>query len=358
MLTKFHFTTFIGAVFLSLMVSGLALADPPADPNPNAPKVFCFRITDMERGPGADSFRIEFEVLNWTNNSQAVGLNMAMNVGTSPGVTISGASIDPDGRGGPVGGSDIGAGVSDPIAIHSGRGRGDIPNQENDWVVKDQTDTSVTWDAQLDADKVPLGTELRNRNLLFAIDPLSLVPGLGIDALGDSAIDGGPGPYDDQGNLPGGGPPIDEIGNVLDGFVLDVDGFEVGDTLSLNWFLFKTDFEGSIDPIGTSGFGNNFGFGTFSLARIPLGGPLPGALFEGNTGFTQAPICFSIVSTTFRILPSSVASWERALPRRSAKPPTTCLKHRPTRIWLRFRNPRPFGSSLPRSFSIRQSADG
>lgn len=76
---------------------------------------------------------------------------------------------------------------------------------------------------------------------------------------------------------------------VLDGFVLDVLDFDVGEVLSLNWFL----LDGVLAPIGTATTGNPFGFGVFNLMRIPIGAPLTGPpIFFGNTGMTATPLQF------------------------------------------------------------------
>ena len=89
----------------------------------------------------------------------------------------------------------------------------------------------------------PLGTPIPNENLLFGA---GMVPGLGTDSLDDSSIDGGPGPYTPGAGEPdpqvAGAPPApDGSGNVLDGFVLEVSDFGIGDVLSLNWALLRAD---------------------------------------------------------------------------------------------------------------------
>ena len=79
-------------------------------------------------------------------------------------------------------------------------------------------------------------------------------------------------------------------GNVLDGFTLTVQDWDIGEVLSMNWFI---DNFGSF--IGTAGSGNSFGFGTMSLVRSTPDGPLPtGALFgigadagRNSAGFIQ-----------------------------------------------------------------------
>jgi hypothetical protein len=267
--------------------------------------LFCFRFTDMERIPGdleGDAFRLEFEVLNWTNRG-AEALQLGANVGTmgagDAAPMISGAGIDPDGRGGPLGGSDIGGGAFDPTAIHHGRGRGDITSALNDWSLTSISATSVQWDVVDFAGGSPAldGAPIPARNLLGSgAAAVSLVPGFGTDALGDSAVDGGPLPYAPP--SPGGGPDPAAGGNVLDGFVLDVDDWDVGEVFSLNWFLAarflgSSGFEPLLVPIGTSAGGNDFGFGTINLVRLdPTPGlppaSLPGPVLIGNTGFNQS----------------------------------------------------------------------
>jgi hypothetical protein len=132
------------------LVTALSASTATADPVPILPEVFCFRITDIGRISGLDGtdgndFVFEFEVLNWSD-TPAAGVVIASTIGTSgfgsTSPTISGIGIDADGRGGPLGGTDIdasglgltsGSGTFDATAIHSGRGRGDIPGSLNDW---------------------------------------------------------------------------------------------------------------------------------------------------------------------------------------------------------------------------------
>ena len=312
------------AAAVSMVICAPVLADPPAVTN--LPDVFCFRITDVERVAGdaeADRFLFEFEVLNWTNQ-QAAGISLATNVGTSAGVTLAAASVDPDGRGGTIGDindpafGEIGAGTFDPVSHQSGRGRGDIAGHLNDWTVLGSSPTGAVWSA-LDGTANLVGTQIPNQDLIFG-GKNGQVPGTGLDALGDTAIDGGPGPYtsgpqDGDPQVAGAPPSPDGSGNVLDGFVIDVDGFGEGDTLSFNWNLLGINGDGDGGPsltsavfdyggfcgtdpaaclfsIGTQFGGNSFGFGTISLARVATGDPLPGALFTGNSGFNQNPTTF------------------------------------------------------------------
>ena len=85
--------------------------------------------------------------------------------------------------------------------------------------------------------------------------------------------------------------------------MVQVDGLDAGDTVSFNWFLLGFEvpsleiaaIDPFLTPIGTANnFGNQFGFGTFSLARVDgaNGENLPGPLFVGNTGFNQNAFSF------------------------------------------------------------------
>ena len=288
-------------------------AAPTVSLPPEFPAVpFSLRITDLERVPAdaeGDAFRVEFEVLNWTfwNGD---GLVMSTNVGvtalegTAP--AISGASIDPDGRGGALGGNDIGPGIFDATAIHSGRGRGDIPFRQNDWHVKSQTPSFVRFD-RFDGSPVHptiTGSAIPQGRLVFPF----AVPGFGTDGLGDSALDGGPGPYVPA--SPGHGPIGGGNGNILDGFVLDVDDWDAGEVFSMNWFLATlTGASGGLESdafaaIATASGGSQFAFGALNLARVEpsMGSPagsLPGAVFDGNTGFDQSG--FSFYDTVYEI---------------------------------------------------------
>jgi len=296
------------------------VADPPAQPQ--APPVFCFRITDIERLPGdltCKTWCIEFEVLNWSD-TEACGMVLAPNVGTlavGPGFAAAGsggppaiylADVDPDGRGGdPFTPGQIGPGVFDTPAIHNGRGRGDISGALNDWTATGNyfgLKGTAEWRC---------GTPLPFRDLIAPLNAgnpaasWALVPGFGLDAsadftgAGDTAIDGGPpvappfpfGPYTpDPAGLPFPSAmmqlDVDPRGNTLDGFVIYVCDWDKGETLSFNWFL--TDATGA--PIGTAGFGNAYGFGSMNLYLGDAGDPGPGPLFGGNTGFGSSPFDF------------------------------------------------------------------
>ena len=270
---------------------------------------FSMRITDMERIPGdaeGNAFRISIEVLNWSNEN-ASSLMMAANVGTSTIVGgaphIVAASVDADGRGGPTGGNDIGTGVSDPVAMHYGYGRSDAMHRSNTWTVNDERPTFVHWSGYNTniVNSWPTGFSLADRDLLtnFSGPTPLLVAGYGLDALGDTALDGGPRPYTPDN--PHGGYPI----NSADGLVLDIDDWDEGEVFSANWLLAAIGYHSAsyhpidnpLHPIGTADSGNPFGFGVMSLVRVAesIGAAadnLPGPVFAGNVGFDQSVFSF------------------------------------------------------------------
>jgi hypothetical protein len=265
----------------------------------------------MERvtgDPEEDAFRVEMEVVSWINSDLLSAVVLASNVGTlgldgAPPI-LAGASIDPDGRGGPAGGSDIGAGVYDLVAIHSGRGRGDVPSRLNDWIINNATSTFVQWSAYDTTmpGSFPVGSPIGSRSLLSVGAAPSDVPGFGVDALGDSAMDGGPGPYSPA--SPGGGPPEPGDTFVMDGFVVDIDDWDVGEVFSVNWFLaalndVSAGWHPTINPFTAdlAPDGQSFSYGVMNLVRLEpsVGTPVgtfPGAVFVGNAGFDQSGASF------------------------------------------------------------------
>lgn len=352
---RYHLGLVVGGTLLAL--ASQVSADPPPAPLPD---VFCFKITDIERPISAytgddpvngdliddDRFLFEFEVLNWTD-SFVYGVQLSLNTGTTT-PRLSDAFIDRDGRGGSVGdatdplygeidgqkltggGRTPDHGHADPIPHKHGRGsiifgEPDSIENFNDWDVLELSPTTVTFDADIGFVN---GDPFNNG---FAIIPEDLlggtgrVPGTGRDALGDSAIDGGPGCANRNPTVPGdcddpisfdngyyergpddssplvlGETPLCFDGpafcNVVDGFVIEIDDFDVGDTLSFNWALLTLDADAPecIEPdVGgcLALIGGGFGSGVLNLTRLD-GGDLPGPLFEGNTGFNQNPELF------------------------------------------------------------------
>lgn len=277
-------------VGMGLIASAIPVVADPAGINPGtfirpAPPVFCFRFTDIERlqNGGPNAFVFEFEVLNWSNQT-AAGVALATTVGTTAGGNTLAPyflanGIDPNGRGGPLGGFDIGPGrydgdglaphPSNPQlgAIHGGRGRGDIPNALNDWDTFSNTTTAANW-AKGTGTSIP-NFDILSQTLTQQQIDAYFPPNMALDQRGDSIVDGGPGVSVGSGR------------NVLDGFTFTVADFNIGETLSFNWLLLGE----SGQPIGSPNQGNPMGFGVVNLVRLNTGTtPLPGAIFQGNTG--------------------------------------------------------------------------
>ncbi|MDB9516887.1 PEP-CTERM sorting domain-containing protein [Roseofilum reptotaenium CS-1145] len=270
------------AVLMLGAISDKALADPPPAPPPNTqlPSVFCFRFTDIkavENDPEGDKFQLSFEVLNWSNQP-AGGVRIARNTGSNGLVLqdapfLAGAGVDGNGR---------------PL----GNGANPLPGNQtftNTGQLVESTQTAVQWTAsQFDFFGGTNGP-IPNQNLLG-------VPSQGGTALACSMVPG----CQVQGNTPvvADWETVDNGNNVLDGFVITVDDFDEGESLSFNWNLL--DVNGN--PIGTPGQGNAYGFGTVNIGRVPINEDpsIPGhsdiavrPLFPGNTGLIQTPNVFA-----------------------------------------------------------------
>ncbi len=288
-------------------------ADPiPNDPlNPNTvlPKVFCIRITDIradKADPENNKFTFEFEVLNWSD-SFATDVHFSLAGPDTSGVRFMGAGIDEDGRplipwpaGGPFDPlEDANSnGILDLGEDLNGDGRltnDPLPGSStsNTWAVEGSSlsDTNIVWETSFFAvdyempSIIPLayagfsGGEIRPLHILGSTGTQENVNNLLLDNI--PSIDS----IDAAGNVfPT--EAIDDGFNALDGFTFTVDNFDDGDTFQINWFL--SDFG---DPIGTSGNGNQYGFGVINLARAD-GGGLPGPVFTANTGFQQTQLEF------------------------------------------------------------------
>lgn len=228
--------TVSATVVLAGVSSSPAFADPP--PEPMFPSVYCFRFTDIKK-EAKNKYTFEFEVLNWTDRD-ATDLEIALNIGTSSGVTLASAGVDPNGR--PIGPGDDGLPPGNQNII-------------NDWSVTNSTSTFAQWDA---------GTPIVNYNLLSGVVPPWFTPP-GSTNPDPESIDDGP--------------------NVRDGFTITVDNFKKGKILSFNWGLTS----------GGTVINNPYGSGVVSLAR--LGNKFPQPLFTRNgqpfnTGFAQTPNLF------------------------------------------------------------------
>lgn len=247
-----------------------ALADPPPPPPSNTilPDVFCFRFTDVkavEDDPEQDRFIFSFEVLNWTD-TPASGVRFAMSTGgfdAGKDLGVTGAQVDSNGR--PLG-SD-----SDPIP-------GNQP-VSNTGSVTSVSSSAVEYTAGQFNSSLFTENPIPNLNLLDVPSTggtqaaCALVPGCVVS--GNTPIISNP-------------ETIDDGNNVLDGFSIEIDGFDERDAISFNWFLLDENGE----SIGSVGNGNAYGFGTVNLFRDALNDTtsdpdfdVTGQLvFPGNTG--------------------------------------------------------------------------
>jgi hypothetical protein len=264
-------------VSLALITAAPLQADPPPTRADDIPTVFCFRFTDIEAvagDPEGDRFRFSFEILNWTDRP-AHGLYLAVN--TASGSVLSGrspffAAVDVDVNGRPLGPGDDDANF--PPADGTPHSKIGAPNL---WIVADHTPTRALFEAPAGQGAVP------------AL-PILSVPCRGIPGC---VIVGGKAEITDFELLDNTNDGHHwEEDHVLDGFVLDIDDFDPGEAISVNWFLL--DQQG--DPIGVTGFGNAYGFGVLNLFRAPAGdsrlwqrtgdSPQGGG---ANTGATSSP---------------------------------------------------------------------
>ncbi len=322
-----------------LILSGILItpipifADPPPlspDPDITLPKVFCFRITDI-RADKSDAennkFTIEFEVLNWSNRvAHDVHISLAeLNDGqvmfVDGGVDADGRPLIPEDLVAPAGVNaedmedtiivnqmlDLGEDI-DPDDAYTTYNNGlpdsrltndplDGMNIPNEFKVAVSTATNIVWEVD-DTDFFPLSIPfLQSAYAGVASGGIQPKDLLGATASGQDAVNNlipgvieGTTTVDMMGNV---GPvqAIDDGNNARDGFTFTVDGFDSGETFSVNWFLTQTDFEGGSSPIGSSAFGNDFGFGVINFARADDGN-FPGPVFVGNTGFKQTPLEF------------------------------------------------------------------
>jgi uncharacterized repeat protein (TIGR01451 family) len=283
------------AAVLALAISGHALAD-PVPPESNL-QVFCFRITDIQRvagDPGNDRFRFEFESLNWTNDA-AAGVYIALNEGTGAVIGsapfFAGADIDADGRplvlldvngDGTINDADLedvnGNGLLDPGEDINGNGRLDndpIPgnvNPSNTWTVASSSSTAIRWEA---------GTPIPSVDLLGGGGGVPLQPGDPEIAFMQFTNPADPSTVIVE--------TIDDGPNVQDGFVIEVDDLDPGETISFNWFLLNAD--GNIIEAPTFEGVNPYAFGVVNLTSL-AGNVIPPPVFAGNTGFSQSPLIF------------------------------------------------------------------
>lgn len=249
-----------------------------ADPPPaRVPQVFCFKIMDVaisQTTPGRVT--IEFEALNWSD-TPADGIEMILAQPVNGDVTISSASIDSNGR--PLypvdvngdstntdppdagdmkdtntnGILDIGEDTNNSGRLDNDPAPGNLATS-NGWSATSVTATKVVWSANV-------GGAIPNQDLIGAgsiAAASALIPHVAPQPpgpLGQTTVD--------NNGLVTPLEAIDDGNNVLDGFTVTFDSFDVGDTVTLNWMLTSNG-----NPIGTSQGGNGYGFGTISFARI------------------------------------------------------------------------------------------
>ncbi|NEO89916.1 MAG: PEP-CTERM sorting domain-containing protein [Moorea sp. SIO3G5] len=258
----------VGVAVVTGAVSNPAFADPP--PEPQLPNVFCFRFTDIkavEGDPEQDRFQFEFEVLNWAN-APVTDVTIWRNIGTSvkKGVKpfFAGASIDPNGR---------------PIGPLSDRppGNQDIPNN---WAVSRTNRNQIKWNKG-------------SGNAISNIDLKSIAAQRGINTVQDviNEVNRQNPDFNPKFNPQNDPETIDNGRNVLDGFIFDVDDFNINETISFNWLLDGPNIDKS----------NEFGSGVVNLVRIqesvepiPIFPDIPnfGNTTIKNTGFKNTPVQF------------------------------------------------------------------
>lgn len=272
-------------------------ADPPVTP-PACAKLdedlFCWRVTFIEGVPGdpeGDRFRIMMEFVNWTG-SDAYRIRMARNIGGDVGsMQLVGADVDFNGR---------------PFADPPQPPTGNI-QMCNTWFVNSFTDSLVIWETggpPIPPCPPPNGL----LNNAFFVGNHGGAPGFEFNGLLDPAFDDGITTGDEcrtalNGMIPGsnleqvdmGGMMVwkvnindtetaDNGSNVLDGFWIELDDWDVGDSISFNWWL-EDEQGNSIGMVfmGGSVMGDQFGFGALNLTR--LNSPAPAPLFNLNGGF-------------------------------------------------------------------------
>ena len=271
----------VASAIALILGAGAAKADPVPNPPPETklPPVFCFRFTNIkaiEDDPEGDKFQLSFEVLNWSNRP-ANGVRIALNTGSNSFVqdvapVFAGAGVDANGR--PLGQD------ADPL-----------PGNQlftNLGQVTESTETAVQWTAiQQDFNTLSAGA-IPNADLL-GVGPrntpaaCALVPGC-------TLVGSSPNPFFQSPQVSD-WETVDNGNNVLDGFVLTVDDLDEAEVLSFNWNL----LDENGDPIGMPGVGNEYGFGTVNIARIPINTDPESdfRIFPDNTGVSNSSRIFA-----------------------------------------------------------------
>jgi hypothetical protein len=265
----------------------VAMADPPGPPpacGVSITQLFCYRITQVRKlptDPQGDAWEVMFEFVNWTNQD-VVGIDVAMNTGsltqTQGGPPVfGGAYIDANGRPfgpgeiRPLGNADIDndwhVAIDEPYRLRyattaPGQTAGTpIPHPSVAGTVGGQPTTYAgVYDPQFADSTLP-----ECSTALAAMIPGSTIRGATIET----------NPRD-----------LDDGDNVRDGFVVILDDFDPGETVSFNWVLLVGDgaeISGYVDPSGTVQ-GDPMGFGMFSLTLYENGLPAD-PVFDVNGGF-------------------------------------------------------------------------
>jgi hypothetical protein len=201
------------AVVIGLIGAGAAWADPnvlPPNPPDPPPTVFCFAVTGA--GHSGAGVTIQFEVLNW---NKVPATDLSVSIATAPGVTTGGLfGPTPAVNAGPV---------------------GNKFSKANDWTVASSGSTSVHWVG---------GTPLPF---------IDLHPG-GVPGSGS-------GHWLSQAELPA---PLDSGINALDGFRLNLPGFNVGERVVFDWSFSTSPNDRAMLAEETN---SGFDHGTFQLDR-------------------------------------------------------------------------------------------
>ncbi|MEM7165524.1 MAG: hypothetical protein AAF581_08670 [Planctomycetota bacterium] len=262
------------AVVLAMLAMPAVHADPPTCPPPcnvDLDPLFCIRVTDIQRSlVDQDRWFLQLEFINWTG-AHAAGISISLNAGTAlPGATLpagtprfAGAMIDSNGR---------------PFGPASHRPRGNQP-RPNLWQVELQSSTRIDFAAPQLPTVPMLAQETLLQSVAAQVGNRTFNGVLDTDFINATTADCAtaltlliPGSFANFQTTPvrieiPDIETVDDGPNALDGFVLIIDDFEPGETLSFNWFMI--DELGSImGMIANNGpvLGDEYAFGTFNVA--------------------------------------------------------------------------------------------
>jgi len=269
-------------------VTASLLAQSPrvrADPLPGQ-GVRCVEDTANECRPGGNKvLRFAVQFLNWVPDTSARGVRVYLNKGTSEGLTLRLAGIDRDGSSGWPGWPTVRVGEVgfDDRAAHDGVPQGAL-------------DILFSWTA----------TNTATSAHFWSDDPSDLMPGLdpntacttgsdafgesnpylralGIDAGRTSTNDGGPLPWVPSADTCGSGHPQAPSGNVREGFYFEIENFDTGKMVSLNWHL----IDANGDAIRRVAAVGNLTLALAAPGQPPPQPPAPGNVFSNTLGFAR-----------------------------------------------------------------------